>query len=141
MPTALVFSLLGLVCAVTMASYHGFYLISRHVLPEPAQRVRHGARAVCFELVLTLAVLGPLLRRVLPENTWTSDGRAPIAAVLTALIFAWLPFAKLAVLLAVRSGPRKDRLMATLYSAPLSLLYVAGIGYILVVTILMMLAR
>lgn len=133
------FSVLGLVCAATMAGYHGFYLVSRFVIPEPTERGARGARAVWFELLLTLVVLGPLLRRVLPENAWVGGKAAASAAFFYVLIFAWLPIAKAVVLLGMRRGAEKDRRMAFLYSVPLSLLYVAGIAYLLCVTILMML--
>lgn len=133
------FSLLGLVCAVTMAGYHGFYLVSRFVIPEPQERDVRGAKAVWFELLLAVVVLGPLVRRVLPENTWVDAKAVSAAAVFYVLIVGWLPIAKLAVLLLTRPGPEKDQRMAFLYSVPLSLLYIAGIVYLLFITIIMML--
>lgn len=132
------FSTLGLVCAAAMAGYHGFYLVSRFVIPEPQAREVRGAKAVWFELLLTVVVLGPLLRRVLPENTWVGGKAAASAAIFYVLIFAWLPIAKAVVLLGMRRGLEKDRRMAFLYSVPLSLLYVAGIAYLLFATIMMM---
>lgn len=138
MPTTLGFSTFGLICAVTMAGYHGFYLVSRFVLPEPHERAVRGARAVWFELLLTASVLGPLLRRVLPANSWVGGKAAASAAIFYVLIFAWLPIAKVIVLVGSKPGPEKDRGMALLYSVPMSLLYVAGIGYLLFVTIMMM---
>lgn len=139
MPTTLWFSLLALLCATTMAGYHGFYLVSRFVIPEPRERRAYDARSVGFELLLTAAVLGPLLRRVLPENTWVGSASAAPAAAFYILIFGWLPFAKALALLVLPRGPRRDRAMATLYSVPLTVLYMAGVAYIMFITVLMML--
>lgn len=132
------YSLLGLVCAVTMAGYHGFYLVSRFVIPEPQERDVRGAKAVWFELLLAIVVLGPLVRRVLPVNTWVDPKAVAAAAIFYVFIVAWLPIAKAAILLGTRPGPVKDRRMAFLYSVPLSLLYIAGITYLLFITIVMM---
>lgn len=133
------YSLLGLVCAVTMAGYHGFYLVSRFVIPEPQERDVRGAKAVWFELLLAIVVLGPLVRRVLPVNTWFDPKAVAAAVIFYVVIVAWLPITKAAILLGMRPGPAKDRRMAFLYSVPLSLLYIAGIAYLLFITIVMML--
>lgn len=141
MPAALWFSLLALVYVVGMATYHGFFLVNQYVLPEPEERESPDWRSVRIELMLTVMILAPLLRHVLPTLTWVKGSRSAVAAVFYVLAFAWLPLLKGVTFVFFRPGERNARFPRLLYSAPLSVLYVLGIAYLLFVTITMMIVR
>jgi hypothetical protein len=138
MPATVLFSVLALLYVVAMATYHGFFLVTRFVLPEPAERAARGWSSVLTELFLTLAVLAPVLRRIVPVLTWVRGPSAVSAALFYVAAFAWLPALKGAAMIGLPHGPRKDHAMRVLYSVPLSVVYVMGIGYLLFVTVSMM---
>lgn len=138
MPTAAWFSMLALPYVLAMAGYHGFFLLTRYVLPEPARRAACGWKSVLIELFLTVVVLAPVLRRILPVLTGERGPSAALAASFYVAMFGWLPLMKAAALLALPLGRRKDDLLRVLYSVPMSVLYLTGVGYSLFVTTSMM---
>ena len=141
MPTTVWFSFLALLYVVSMAGYHGFFLITRFVLPEPPQRAARGWKSVSCELFLTLVVLAPLLRRIVPVMTWVRGPSAASAVAFYVACFAWLPCLKGLALVALRPGARKDSALGVLYSVPMTVLYLMGVGYLLCVTVSMMVLR
>lgn len=141
MPTAVWFSMLALLYVIAMAGYHGFFLVTRFVLPEPGQRAARGWKSVLIELFLTLLVLAPVLRRVVPVLTWVRGPSTASAVAFYVAVFAWLPLLKGAALVALLPGTRKNSVLTVLYSVPMSVLYLMGVGYLLCVTASMMVLR
>jgi hypothetical protein len=141
MPTTVWFSFLALVYVLSMAGYHGFFLITRFVRPAPPERAARGWKSVSCELFLTLLVLAPLLRRIVPVLTGVRGPSAASAAAFYVASFAWLPVMKGLVLIALPRGARKDAALDILYSVPMTVLYLMGIGYLLCVTVSMMVLR
>ncbi len=141
MPTTVLFSFLALGYVVSMAAYHGFFLVTRFVIPQQQERGTRGWSNVGVELFLTLVVLAPLLRRIVPVMTCVHGPSAASAVLFYVATFAWLPAIKGLTLLFIRSGPRKDCTMRVLYSVPFSVLYLMGIGYLLCVTVSMMITQ
>ncbi|MDR3638083.1 MAG: hypothetical protein P4L84_30035 [Isosphaeraceae bacterium] len=141
MPTTVWFSLLALVYVLSMASYHGFFLVTRFVLPEPRERAMRDWKSVLSELFLTLAILAPLLRRIVPVLTWVRGPSTTSAVAIYVATFAWLPFMKAFALLGSPAGSRHDAALRVLYSVPMTVLYLMGIGYVLCVTVSMMVLR
>lgn len=138
MPTAVWFSLLALLYVIGMAGYHGRFLVTRFVLPEPRSRARRDWKSVLSELFLTAVVVAPLLRRVLPTLAWVRGPSTAAAAVFYVATFAWLPLLKAVALCAIWAAPRREAALAGLYSVPVTLLYLAGVGYLLCVTLTML---
>ena len=91
--------------------------------------------------MLTVMILAPLLRRVLPTLTWVKGSRSAVAAVFYVIAFAWQPLLKGVRFVFIRPEERNARFPRLLYAVPLSVLYVLGIAYLLFVTITMMIVR